>query len=155
MGATIFASPSSFLHHIFLYRPCNIASKLFLFMALILGPTIIVLLPSLELFYPYFLSTDSATRLFALPLSFWWTDGFCYRFQLLPPYFFIHRPCNIYGIAEPFWELKSNFHSIEKGYPIPKVVYIATIEQNCVFYRTLTELGVVCHMQFCEISDYT
>ncbi len=43
----------------------------------------------------FFIRRQCNKTFFALPLIFWWTEDFCYRFQLLPPYFFIHRPCII------------------------------------------------------------
>ena len=115
---------------------------------LFLGPTIIFVPRA---FLPVFCLPTVRYEFFAFSSYFLLGWRFCHCFQHFTPIFF-RQPTDDRP-AEPFWELKSKFHIIEKWYL--KVAYIATIEQNCAFYRILTELGVLSHVQFFDISNYT
>ena len=144
LGATIFAAPRAF-YTLFFPPTVHYCIKTLRLWLLFLGPTII------------FVPRAFLPRIFCLPTvqyeffafsSYFLVDWrFCHRFQHPHIFSSTDRP------AEPFWELKSKFHIIEKWYL--KVAYIAIIEQNCGFYRILTELGVLSHVHFFEISNYT
>ena len=118
---------------------------------LFLGPTIIFVprafLP------PYFLSTDSAIRIFCFHLFFLVDWQFCHRFQYFTPIFFRQLTVHYIGSSRTFLGAKIEISHYREM--ISQSCILATIEQNYEFYRILTELGVLSHVQFFEISNYT
>ena len=147
LGATIFAAPRAF-YTLFFPPTVHYCIKTLRLWFLFLGPTIIFVPRA---FLPVFCLPTVRYEFFAFSSYFLLGWRFCHCFQHFTPIFF-RQPTDDRP-AEPFWELKSKFHIIEKWYL--KVAYIATIEQNCAFYRILTELGVLSHVQFFDISNYT